>query len=283
MSLTKKIAALTFAASTLLSVSAGAIVRDDFPSCYDTLGAASPVQSASPARELFVIIDQTLNPTTEIKRSVHRQVHSFLQPGDRITLIQFSAFIANNYTDVVLKGQLDQPLNTEARYDISKKLLKRFDVCMKKQQTHVRKTIDQKLAATFGSEDMNIPKTELVGNLSNLGDSVISRSGAPRKVVLLFSDMLENSDISSFYQAGALKKINAGTEIAKFKQEGLLSNWGEAEIFIVGAGLLPAKYADAYRSENKMRPIRSFWEQYFQGSNAQLAGWGQPALLEQIR
>ncbi|MBO9496421.1 hypothetical protein J7438_20390 [Thalassotalea sp. G20_0] len=283
MSLSKAVAALTLAASTLLSFPAGATVRDDFPSCYASLGASSPVQPDSPARELFVIVDQTLNPDKEIKRSVHRQVHSFLQPGDRITLIKFSAFIANNYTDVVLKGQLDRPLSTEARYDISKKLLKRFDACMKKQQVHVRKTIDQKLAVTFGREDMDIPKTELVGNLSGLGDSVVSRSNAPRKVVLLFSDMLENSDISSFYQSGSLKKIDADAEISKFRKEGLLSNWGDAEVFIIGAGLMPAKYAKAYRSENKMRPIRAFWEQYFKGSNAQLAGWGQPALLEQIR
>ena len=279
MSLFKTMATL----SLMVSMTAAAAIRDDFPTCYGTLGSSNTVQVLPPERDLLVIIDQTLNPTTEIKRSVHRQVHSFMQSGDRITLIKFSAFIANNYTDVVLKGQLDRALNSDARHDISKKLLKRFDSCMKKQKTHVKKTIDQKLAATFGHEDLNIPKTELVGNLSGLGESVVSRSDASRKVVLLFSDMLENSDVSSFYQNGSLRKINADAEIIKFKKEGLLGDWGQAEVYVIGAGLLPAKYANSYRSENKLRPIKKFWEHYFQRSNAQLLGWGQPALLEQIQ
>ena len=271
------------AASLLVAVTAHSAQRDDFPSCYGMLGTSAPQQAEASNRELFVVIDQTLNPTVAIKRSVHRQVHAFLQPGDRLTLVKFSAFLADNYTDVVLTGQLDRPLNDDSRHSISKKLLKRFDVCMNKQKVHAKKKVDQTLAETFGREDLNIPKTELIGNLSTLSESLVAGSTADRKVVLLFSDMLENSDISSFYQKGSLRKIDPQAELAKFKAETLMGDWAGAEIFVIGAGLLPAKYADAYRSENRMRPIRKFWDEYFLSSNAQLKGWGQPALLKQIQ
>ena len=254
--------------------------RDDFPSCYAGLQIAG--QDSGPKRELFVIIDQTLHPGVDIKRSLHKQVHSFLQPGDRITVVRFSAYIAENYTDIVLAGQLDRTLDETERYDISKKVLKRFDACMGKQKAFIRKTVDTKLVETFGNRDLDIPRTELVGSLSTLSQ-IVSASEAERKVVLLFSDMLENSELSSFYQSGALRKINPEHELTKYQREGLLGDWGGADIYVMGAGTLPAEYANSYRSENRMRPIKAFWESYFTQSNSTLTGWGQPALLQSIR
>jgi hypothetical protein len=122
-----------------------------------------------------------------------------MSPGDRITLITFSAYAADRYASMSLTGQMDLPISNDERRQISIPKLKKFDSCMKLQQGFVHHTIDLKLKEAFDGASIDLPKTELTGSLANFGLNIIAKSAAKKKIVLIISDMLENSDVASFY------------------------------------------------------------------------------------
>lgn len=252
--------------------------RDDFPSCYPILkNYSSDVVSK---RSLFVIVDQTIPLPDELKESVGVKVNRFLKPGDKVSVINFSAYVGGNYTDMVLSGSLDEELSEEVRNDLNKKSLRTFDSCMKKQMTYVRYQINETLNAAFLESRSDTPKTELVGSLYEISNSLISQDGAEDKVVLLVSDMMENSSIDSFYKRGAVTKINPERSLEKFGKNALFSNLNGAHIYVIGAGSIPNN--TNYRSQEVMRSIKAFWEGWAQKSGGSISGWGQPALLGEI-
>ncbi len=253
--------------------------RDDFPSCYGLIDRLDLVL-ASPGRELFIIIDQTVRLDPELRRGVHLKIQHFLQPGDRITLLTFSANAKGRYAGMPLTGRLDPPLDEKVRYHVSVPKLKKFDRCMKKQRRYVRRTIDARLEAAFAQAASNLPKTELVGSLARFGETVISRSPAGRKVILLVSDMFENSDVVTFYSRGAVRPIDIDRAIGGIKSAGLYADWRGAGVYVIGAGFIGG---GGYRSEKLLSNLRRFWEAYLQLSNAKLEGWGAPALLVELQ
>ncbi len=115
--------------------------------------------------------------------------------------------------------------------------------------------------------------------------SKVRQSTAKRKIVLLASDMLENSSVSSFYANQAVRQITPEKELGLVKKNDLFGDFGGAEIYIIGAGLLAADGKTpkgVYRSPQVMGALKSFWSQWFEKSKAKLIGYGAPALLNQI-
>ncbi|GHA99415.1 hypothetical protein [Modicisalibacter luteus] len=257
---------------------AQAAERDDFPSCYGMLGDAAPTVPASP-RALFVIIDETVAADDSLKRAVVDKTLRYLRPGDDIIVARFAAYIGEHYTQLPLKGQLDPTLDEEARFSISKRALVGFDGCMSKQSNFVKQRVTSAILESFNPNE-DIPKTELLGNLSSLSE-VVANNEAPRKTVLLFSDMLENSDLTTFYRQGAVRVIEPDAELAKLDASGIQADWGGASIYIMGAGLVGD--TSAYRSKQALSALRSFWTGYFQRSQATLKGWGEPMLMVELQ
>ncbi len=253
--------------------------RDDFPSCYSMLGNQAPEPKA-PARELFVIIDQTLKLDVDLKRHSHQKIHEFLNPGDRFTLLTFSAYAEGRYASMPVTGKIDYALADDQRYVIGTKKLRAFDDCMARQKMFVRKRIDASMKEAFEQASTDLPKTELMGSLANFSNGVISQSAAERKVVLLVSDMMENSEAISFYGAGGINNLNVQSSLEKASKHGLLSNLGGASVNIVGAGI---SGNDGYLSQSTMRKMKDFWSGYFERSGGTLTGWGQPELFGALR
>ncbi|WP_150912174.1 hypothetical protein [Marinobacter halotolerans] len=252
--------------------------RDDFPTCYGLLGKAAQEQSAK--RELFVVIDQTLEFEVDLKRHVHAKVHEYLQPGDRISVMTFSAYAKGRYAQMPLTGKLDHPLDEDTRFDTGKSDLRNFDRCMERQKSFVKAKIDEVLKAAFEHASSNLPKTELMGSLVNFGEGVISPSKAPEKSVLIVSDMMENSEAVSFYRNGGIQNLDIEDTLRKTEEADLISNMGGASVNVIGAGI---SGNDDYLSQTAMRNMQSFWTGYFERSDASLAGWGQPQLFGAIR
>jgi hypothetical protein len=252
--------------------------RDDFPTCYGLLGGSIEQQPAK--RELFVVIDQTLEFNVDLKRHVHSKVHEYLQPGDRITVLTFSAYAEGRYAQMPLTGKLDHELDEDTRFDTGKTDLRKFDRCMERQKAFVRGTVDKTLKAAFAEASTDLPKTELMGSLVNFGEGVISTSQTPEKAVLLVSDMMENSEAVSFYGNGGIANLDVQQTLSKTKDAGLLSSMGGASVNVIGAGI---SGNDGYLSQTAMQNMQTFWKNYFEQSNAQLAGWGQPQLFAPIQ
>jgi hypothetical protein len=251
--------------------------RDDFPTCYGLLGEQSP---KAEQRELFVVIDQTLKFEVDLKRHAHSKVHEYLQPGDRVTVLTFSAYAKGRYAQMPLTGQLDYQLDEDTRYNTGKPSLRKFDQCMQRQNAFVTRTIDQTMIKAFEEASTDLPKTELMGSLVNFAEGVISASQTPEKVILIVSDMMENSDSVSFYGSGGIASFDVEATLEKAEKANLISKLEGANVHVIGAGI---SGSDRYLSQTVMSKMQNFWAGYFERSGAELTGWGQPQLFSPLR
>jgi hypothetical protein len=253
-----------------------AMDRNDIKSCYD-FAKINPESSLTvESRHLFVAIDGTFTPDINIKQSVHKKVQMFLQPGDKITIITFSAYVKDFYTDVLFSGRLDTDIAN--RDEVSKKNLLVFDNCMNKQTQFVKNKVDTYIKNAFKPNDISVPKTEIISTLSQVIAPQIAAETEGRKLLLLVSDMVENSDLTSVYSNNTVKVIEPEQEIQKVEKMNMLADFLQADIYVIGAGWVP-QASKGFRGSQVMVPLKQFWQKYFELSNAQLKEFGQPMLM----
>jgi hypothetical protein len=251
-------------------------------SCYSD---KVPAPKAIPDVEMFVIVDQTTPFDSGLKQAIANNVRPFIKAGSAISVVQFSAFMQGHYTDVLVSVNLDPELPQDKRGDISKPLLNKFDQCQRNQPRQAGQLVGAALKTAFGNSSSGIDKSDVLASLKDI--SAKSRqSKAQRKIVLLASDMLENSSISSFYSKQAVRQINIEQELALVKKSNLFGDFGNAEVYVIGAGLLAEESIvnkKTYRSPHVMNALSGFWKGWFEKSNASLIEFGQPALLNLIQ
>ena len=260
----------------------GLAASDVIASCYDSKLSAPTVPVAV---EIFLIIDQTTLLDDQLKQSVANQLRPFLAAGNAFSVLVFSAFTQGRYTQLVTSGQLDHPLPAARRNDVSKPLLSRFDQCMSRQPALAAQAVGGALRTAFGESSGDIAKSDVLASLKDISGKV-RQSQATAKVVLLVSDMLENSSVSSFYASQSVRRIDPERELKTAIDSQLIGDFGGARIYVLGAGLLSddaKKNKSAYRDPKTMQALASFWKSYFEQSKAQLVEFGQPALLSQIK
>lgn len=252
------------------------------PSCHSEK-LPSP-RDARPETELFVVIDQTTIFDIGLKQAIANNIKPFIKPGNVVSVTQFSAFTRGHYTEVVTTVSLDKALAENDRDDVSKPVLAKFDQCEKDQLRLANQALGAALKLSFGVHGNAIDKSDVLTSLKDI-TSRVKRSNAKRKVVLVASDMLENSSISSFYSKQAVRLIDPVKELDTASKAGLHGDFGGADVYVIGAGLLaednPASKS-AYRSPQIIGALKSFWEQWFNQSKAKLVEFGAPALLNQI-
>lgn len=263
--------------ATAISHAAGAL-----PSCYD---AKLPAPVAAPAVELFVVIDQTTLLDDALKQSVANQVRPFLASGNAFSVLVFSAFTQGKYTQVLISGQLDVSLPTALRNDVSKPILSKFDQCIARQSGQAAQIVGGALRQAFDGTSGDIAKSDILGSLKDISAKV-RQSPATEKVVLLVSDMLENSSVTSFYASQAVRKIDPVQELQLTTSQQFIADFGGARVYVLGAGLLnnvDRKSKAQYRDPKTMQALSGFWRSYFEKSRGQLVEFGEPALLNQIK
>lgn len=253
------------------------------PDCYQyaQLKRQSPT---SVQTELFVVIDQTTPFSSELRQSLAQQIAPLLSPGNALTVFAFSAYTQGHYTHRLLHARLDAPMPAGARDDAGKALLQKFDQCLAFQKQGIQKLAQEALVKVLSQASSSIAKSDVLGSLKDIATQV-QASGAQRKIVLLASDMLENSSISSFYSNKAVRKIDAAAEWKKVEANQLVANFGGAQIYVLGAGLIDTdtQKNGVYRDPQTMGALRNFWEQYFTASQAKLMDFGAPDLLGRIQ
>ncbi|TXH93192.1 MAG: hypothetical protein E6Q75_16420 [Rheinheimera sp.] len=251
----------------------------DVPSCYDALQLTDH-KPASASRHLVVIVDQTARLDDALKKSVHQQVEQFVSPGDQVQLVAFSANAQGKYTDLVYKGWFDSPLPADVRNSIGKMTLNKFDACIK-AQVKAKGKMHQKLRDAFGDGTTDFPKTELIGSILQVGTEVLGSIGEERKVLLIVSDMLENSSITSFYSKNSVRKIDSTAELAKVSKAGLSGDFAGADVYVIGAGFVGNGMA--YSSQQALGSLESFWRALIEHHSGQLKQFGKPQLLSPMQ
>ena len=266
------------AASSLADTATNAL-----PDCYQY----AKLQRTTPASiqtELFVVIDQTTPFSAELRQSLAQQISPLLSQGNALTVFAFSAYTQGYYTRRLMHARMDAAMPASARDDAGKALLQKFDQCLTFQKQGIQKLTQEALVKALSQASSSIAKSDVLGSLKDIATQV-NASPAQRKVVLLASDMLENSSISSFYSNKAVRKIDVAAEWKKVESNQLQANFGGAQIYVLGAGLIDTdtQKNGVYRDPQTMAALRNFWEQYFTASQAKLVDFGTPDLLGKIQ
>ena len=255
---------------------------DAIHTCYDK---AIQRSGESLETELFVAIDQTTPLDQTLKQLVADNIKPFLIPNNGFAILTFSAYTQGHYTGVVASGKLDASINQAKRNDISKPVLYKFDQCMIRQPQQAALLVGAALRTAYDGTSSEIGKSDVLASIKSIA-TLVRNSKARNKVVLIVSDMLENSSVSSFYADKGLsvRKIDPSTEMKLVEDNQLLADFGGARFYVIGAGLLAkdAKKTKNYRDPKTMQALANFWKNYLEKSKAQLVEFGQPALLNPL-
>ncbi len=262
---------------TLLTLSALLFARNDVPSCYKALKMENP--DPVPAKELFILIDQTTPIDKNMMIFTYKNMMKFIKNGYAVTIASFSSNANGKYTDVAYSGKLEALLPDNAKFDIAKKSLRKYEGCMNGQYKFAKKKATKALVRTLKGANKKLPHSDIIKSLDDISDHIIKPSPAKEKVVLLVSDMIEHSSITSFYSKGSLKKVNTKAEMDKVKKSDYMADFDGAKIYVVGAGMVSK---NSYRDSKTLKMLTDFWKSYFQTTNAKLQAIGTPMLLEDV-
>jgi hypothetical protein len=265
-----------------LPCAALAAERNDLQSCYARNGLVD-IKPAGSGRELVVIIDQTIPMPEDLQRSSWGQIDRFVQPGDRVRLYTFSAFLPGEYQRLVYAGELDMPLQGDVRDDVNMRKLRGLDQCLATQKKAFQAGFGGLFVKGLREARQDIPKSEIMNTLRRVGEDMSKELGVEERVVYLISDMLEHSDYTSFYAANQIKQLNVGNELKLAQSKGLYADLQGARVYVSGAGLVTDAVKHAYRSGKTMDALNDFWAQYLNASNATLEGFGTPSLSTDLR
>jgi hypothetical protein len=255
---------------------------NDVPSCYAANKLPSPAQAE---RELFVLVDQTTTFDAKLQANIRENLGRLIKPGVAFVIADFSSFGQGKYAEIVSAGTLEPQIEESERGDISVKLLRNFDACMQGQKQYGLKSAANALNKALGGSSADLAKSDVLASLKDFSGRV-KQSSAKDKVVLIASDMLENSSISSFYAKQAVRQVVVEKELKLATDNQMLGDFGGAKVYVIGAGLLAedAKQTKGiYRSPQIMQALNGFWKAWFQKSNAELVEFGQPALLSPVK
>lgn len=275
------LAAATLGLATLSGAAAAPV--NQIPSCY--AAGKLDVKPAPAQRAFFIVLDETVVLDDALKRSLWELVKPVIGPGTDVSVYRFSAYSQGKYLDVVASGLLETPLPAKARDDISVPKLKTFDACMTGQAQFGLNLARNAIGKVLADSTFDLAKSDIDGSLFALA-KVVKDSKAPVRTVLLVSDMLENSTVSSFYQNKGVRNVDPAAELKKVDSAKLFGDFGGANVYVMGAGLIqavPGARNAQYRDTKTMSSLQQFWTGYFERSNAKLEAFGTPALLTVIK
>lgn len=259
---------------------ANAAIRNDIPDCYGYAGLAEykPTQSN---RELVIAVDETTALSDDLKKESLEHVLRFAQAGDRILLYRFSAYTKDSHMGLEFVGELQSNIPSEQRDNIGMTSLKKLDACLTQQHKFFNAKIARAMGASFGTEDKQIARSDILLSFKQMGEG-LARDKIDNKVLFAVSDMLENSDITSFYHNNTIKQIDHSAEMEKIKAANLLASFDGVKVYVLGAGFIrnDAKYG--YRSSKMIQSLETFWSSYFKSSGASLQSFGTPVLTQEL-
>lgn len=264
-----------------LAANAGSV--DDMPSCY-AANAIRPAGGIAYDRLVYVLIDQTVGWNRQLEDQLIRNVNRLLTPGTKFSVVAFSAFSQGHYLRVVHTGILEKPLPPQQRDNTPIPKIRRFERCLAGEGRYGTSMADGAILATMQASTDTLDQSDIMDSLRQVSRAV-RHDPALRKLVIVASDGLENSAITSFYGHGTARLIDPAAELRKAATADMFGNFGGAPIYWIGGGLLePARYGslaarNGYRSPQILHALSTFWHGWFAHSDARLVEFGEPALV----
>jgi hypothetical protein len=272
------------AAALLLGLAGASPTRaqeNSVPSCYAhvRIGVQAPV----PGREVFILVDQTTALDGGLAANLRDNLRNLVQPGTSFTVSAFSAFSRGHFTTVVASGLVEAPVQGALRNSLPVNRLKQLDQCIVAQTGFAQRKALEALGRAMAPSAGSFANSEIMTSLAQLAERVRA-SRARDRVVVVASDMLEHSTVTSFYARRTLRRIDAGAEIRRAQATRQIGNFGGARVYVIGAALLPpGPGGGAVRDIDALNALQSFWANWFRLSNARLVAFGRPNLVTPVR
>lgn len=251
--------------------------------CYRTSRISA--EHPAPARSVYLLLDETTVFDENLRKAIVGEALGLIAPGTEFTALKFSAFIQGHYTDVIARDTIESELNKQDKRTQVASRIADFDTCRTAHQIRFRREVQDKVVKALGGATSDIAKSDIMGSLKTVS-ALAKDSPAKTKTVILASDMLENSSVSSFYQAGSARKVNPAAEMAKASNAGTFGDFGGADVYVIGAGLIPeipGKKMSGYRDSGTIEALKTFWSEWLEKSNAKLVDFGAPALVGHVK
>lgn len=260
-------------------------LTNDVPSCY----AANHYKFASrPYTKLaYIMVDQTVILDPELQKEAVDSALRLMGPGTKFVVAEFSAFSQQRYLDVLNTGIIENPMTSDEHDNVPVHSLASFDSCMKGQADFSRNMIKKDMMFAMSSASDTLAQSDIMMAIKTISEAV-AKDPAKQKVVFIVTDGLENSSITSFYAHDNVRVIDPEKELAKAKANNMMGNFGDAQVYVIGAGVMPpAKEGtradrDGYRDPKTLDRLNRFWKGYFNQSNAKLIEFGEPTLVSPV-
>lgn len=206
---------------------------NDIPSCY----AASHYTFASApyTRLLYVLIDQVGPLSPALQHSVVSNINGALGPGTKFVIAAFSGSSAHRYLHVLHTGIIESPMTAAERGNVPVSSLDGFNSCMRDQAMFAVRMADTSAAQILQSAGAAPGAPNGILDALRTVAPVIAQDPAQQKVLFLVTDGIENSSFADFAASG----FSAQQMLAKARAQGLIANFGGAQIYVLGAGYAP--------------------------------------------
>lgn len=225
-----------------------------------SLGLVACTEEAKPTKAVLLVFDISASAPGEMRerygewaKEVIRKRHPapVLGPGDVLVLAR------------VTEASLSEP-------DLPRLELTAFDPGRENEMVALARSARELAPAegmidAFLAEDRWSMKSHILDALS-LASQVLESLGRDRKILVVFSDMIEESDRYDFF-GQPLDRARIEEILALEQERGRMPDLEGVEVFVAGAGAGP--YAQRLSTE-KLAAIRAFWLQYFAETGADL-------------
>lgn len=222
-------------------------------------------------REVFIIIDQTTPFPQNIRKNAIINIFALVKPKTTVNVFTFSEYAKGKNISLIDRYYFSPNLTKDQRYDMGKKKLKQFDECLISQTDGMRRKLASDILDNFKEKGQSSSKSEILYTLRKISEKAVKQSNAKQKIVVILSDMLENSNYTSFY-GKELKNLNTDYQMDKIEKNKLLGDFDSADIIVIGAGLVDK---EQYRDGEDMDNLEALWKEYFSKSNGKLVTFEQ--------
>lgn len=247
------------------------------PSCYDLVD----IDQVPPLieRGLLVVVDNTVELDRALQEESFEKILRFMGEGDRVVIVSFSAYVNDQYTRIRADARLDRVLSRDAAFTVPKLKLKELKRCLAGQKRSLARVVGTTLEAVYAESSNDLPNTELVATLAKTSREVLPTLEAGETYLLIVSDMMEHSDVTSFYRAGHIRTIDPESEMRKVDASGVEAVYPGTAVYVIGAGYTGT---GKYRSAKAMRAVEDFWRLYVERAGGRLESFGIPSMFGEI-
>ena len=213
-------------------------------------------QLTETTKTVVVLVDRSASTGRDraLYQRAAKAVIEGLKPGDRLIASPITEASANDFRDY-LDASLPAPLAPLRLWDVPQKYAaekQAWEEQYKTKMNQIRQATDKLLEAPSGS-----PKTRIFESL-RITAQILASEHRPVKVVVVLSDMLEDSNEADF-EAMQLSDAAIAKELARQQQQQIVPDLRGVRVFVAGASGEPLERAAA---------LERFWRRYFQEAGA---------------